>query len=201
MSGHGSILTNQEIVDQINAIAKDILPYIQNEEYDNGHILGHNVFQFYSKEAKETADASGLIFGTVIEAQLQEKPTQIYVLVKTFKHDGNQEILLPIRRERALDILYKMKDSKKYIDFVIEKYQGELERKEAEYIRSIRESVQKYGVDQIYSTEVFGGYAELGELLELKEQQKTNHYDAKIQRVKRELRIAKELFEELKGVK
>lgn len=195
MSGHSSELTNKQIVDKINRIAKDIAIYIQNEEYHNGHILGHNVYQFYSKEAKKT-DASGIVFGTVIEAQLQEKPTQIFVLIKTF-NKNNHRVLLPIRRERAIDILYKMQETQTYIDFVVEKYQASLETREQEYRHRLQEAVLKYDAQQMYNMEVYGLSVELVEMLELKDKLKTKDYDAKIQRIKFELRIAKEFFEEL----
>lgn len=115
--------TNEEIVANINVLAKEMWPYIQNEKYDNGHVLGRNVFQFYSKAAQEKNSKDGIIFGTVIHAELQQHPTQICITIKTLY---NGQVILPVTKERAADIMLKMKSAKKYIDFILEKYQESL---------------------------------------------------------------------------
>jgi len=110
-------LSNQELVDRINELTQKMKPYIQYQEFDNGHVLGENVFQFFPSK-----NVNDHVYGTVTSARLEMgKRHKIYVTVQPYK---KHPVELEIRRERAAHLLYKLEKANKYIEFVIRMYQS-----------------------------------------------------------------------------
>lgn len=111
-------LTNKEIAQEIDVLAGLMAPYLKNEEYDIGDVLGEHHFEFLGKSIEEHR------FGT-IQGATYEAGGFVTLFVKELRKEEPTKIV--VRRERAASILFKMRDHKKYIDFIIRTYQKQLE--------------------------------------------------------------------------
>jgi hypothetical protein len=179
-------MTYQQIVEGINRIAKNIEPYNRNDEYDNGHILGENVFGFFPRTM-----GRGGIYGTVTAARFQENPKQIYVTVARF---NERPIELSVSKERAAQIYYKMQRTEKYILFILKQYTTHLEKREQEYRDDLLYRISQHGVRIVKATEMTDILNELQGLQDLKQNQQTTEHDSQIQHLKWKLRAAEEFF-------
>lgn len=190
MSGsYGAGQTLQQIADGINIEAKGMFPYNQNTVYDNGHTLGENVFQFFPSKYEQ-------IYGTVTAARIETSVTGSSKIVLTVNQFAKPPIELCVRKERAAQILYKLKRNRKYINFITERFQAFQEVVEQGYKADLVFRVAEKDAKTIRQTEEMDLLTQLGELYEQKQRIGNDSYDAQIYFIKWKLHILEDFFKD-----